>query len=119
MIVGRLDERIAALLGIEMPDDPMIYLGPQNVRHMKSSHPADYERYGDRLGEIVSEPDYVYYDPADNTIEFIKEFFVFGEYVKVAVRASSASVLYARTLYVINDKRVQHYIKSGKLKKFV
>lgn len=117
MVIGRLDESIAALLGIEMPDDPLIYLGEQNIDHMIARHPEDYARYGDRISEIVSHPDYVYFDPSDRSVEFIKEFVVFGEYVKVAVRATSSGALYARTLYVINSQRVENYIKSGKLKR--
>ena len=117
MIIGRLEDRIASLLGMKIPDDPMIYLGEQNIRHMRSSHPQDFEKDGDRIGEIVSEPDYVYLDPNDHSIEFIKEFVIFGEYVKVAVRASASSVYYARTLYVVRSERIQDYIRSGKLKK--
>lgn len=117
MIIGKLDDKITSILEIEMPDDPMIYLGDQNIRHMISKQPDDYRKYGDRISEIVSEPDYVYLDPGDNSIEFIKEFIIFGEYVKVAVRASAASVYYVRTLYVIRNERVEDYIKNGKLKK--
>lgn len=119
MIIGKLDDKVASILGIDMPDDPMIYLGEQNIRHMISNHPDDYEKYGDRIGEIVSEPDYVFFDPTDHSIEFIKEFIVFGEYVKVAVRASASSVYFARTLYVVRNERIQDYIRSGKLKKIV
>lgn len=100
-----------------MPDDPKIYLGDQNIKHMLSSHPDDYRKYGDRIGLIISEPDYVFYDRRDNTIEFIKQIIVDGEYVKLAVRATKSDKYYARTLYVIRKERVEQYVKSGTLKK--
>ena len=119
LVIGRLDEKIASILGIDVPDDPMIYLGEQNIQHMMSSHPDDYSRYGDKIGEIVSSPDYVYLDTRDGSIEFVKEFVFFGEFIKVAVRATASSVLYARTLYVLREERVQSYINSGLLKKCI
>ena len=59
MIVGRIEQKLVDLLGIDMPDDPMIYLGDQNIAHIKAKHFEDYRRYGNRLSSILSEHDYV------------------------------------------------------------
>ena len=90
-IVGTLSEQVAALLQIDLPDDPHIYFGETNRIHMLSDHPAAYEKYGELIPEIDE------------------------EYVKVAVRAASSDRLYARTLYVLNRGRAEHFIASGKL----
>lgn len=53
----------------------------------------------------------------DGLIEYVKEFQVDGEFVKVAVRVSASNTLYARTVYVLNPNRVQSFIQKGTLKK--
>lgn len=117
MIVGRLEQNVVDALGINMPDDPKIYLGEQNIAHMMSSHPDEYRKYGNRIELIIAEPDYVFYDKRDNTVEFIKQIVVNGEYIKLAVRATKSEKYYVRTLYVIRKERVDQYINSGALKK--
>lgn len=51
----------------------------------------------------------------DSSIEYVKEYKIDNEYVKVAVRAASSDRLYARTLYVLNRSRAEHFIETGKL----
>lgn len=84
---------------------------------MQSSHPADYAKYESELTNILSNPDYVGQNPADGSIEYVKEYCVDNEYVKVAVRLSKADRYYARSLYVLNNNRVRNYIAKGTLKK--
>lgn len=40
-----------------------------------------------------------------------------GDYVKVAVRVSTKGIMFVRSLYVLNSKRVNNFIKNGQLKK--
>lgn len=115
-IVGSVTDRVARLLGITLPEDRNIYLGPSNLDHMAASHPADFRRYGSRLSYILSCPDYIGQNPTDGSIEYVKEFFEDGNYVKVAVRLSRAERFYARSLYVLNPNRVRNYIAKGTLK---
>ena len=104
---------------------------------MKTSHPDDFAKYGKHLSYILAEPDYVGRNPADGSIEYVKEFFVDGEYVKeffvdgeyvkeffvdgeyvkVAVRLSHSERYFARTLYTLNKNRVKNFIEKGTLKK--
>ena len=100
-----------------MQTDSNIYLGESNLLHMRNSHPDDFEKYGGELTAILAFPDYVGLNPSDGSIEFVKEFLVDGEYVKVAVRLSSGGRYYARSLYVLNTRRTQNYIRKGTLKK--
>lgn len=85
--VGTVTDHVATLLGITVPSDRAIYLGPSNIAHMQTSHPADFAKYGTELIiNILAYPDYVGQNPTDGSIEYVKEFQVDGEFVKVAVR---------------------------------
>jgi hypothetical protein len=84
---------------------------------MKQSHPEDFARYGHELTHILEQPDYVGQNPTDGSIEYVKEFRIETEYVKVAVRLSKTDRYYARSLYVLNHKRVENFIAKGTLKK--
>jgi len=84
---------------------------------MQNSHPEDFEKYGSHLSEILENPDYVGKNPKDESIEYVKEFCIDGEYVKVAVRISSHGKYFARSLYVLNRNRVIRFIEKGTLKK--
>lgn len=104
-------------MGISVPGDRTIYLGPSNLAHMQSSHPADFAKYGPELVNILAAPDYVGQNPTDGSIEYVKEFLTESEYVKVAVRLTKTDRFYARSLYVLNDMRVKKFIVKGTLKK--
>ena len=115
--IGRVSAGVISLLGVSLQIDQPIYLGPSNIAHMQSRHPEDYSKYGQYIPQIIATPDYVGINPADSSIEYVKEFEINGEFVKVAVRLSSSGVLYARSLYVLNPNRVQNFIRKGTLKK--
>lgn len=84
---------------------------------MQTSHPADYAKYGTHLAQILGEPDYVGINRKDDSIEYVKEFLLDGEYVKVAVRVSAGGRLFARSLYTLNRQRTKNFIAKGILKK--
>ncbi len=116
-IVGQVSASVATALGITLPCDTNIYMGIGNIQHMINRHPNEYLRYGTRISEILSSPDYVGQNPKDGSIEYVKEFQINGEFVKVAVRLSGGARFYARSLYVLNPNRVQNFIQKGTLKK--
>lgn len=116
-IVGTVLPRVISLLGIDVEMNQPIYLGSSNISHMQNRHPDDYARYGACIPQILAAPDYVGENPRDGSIEYVKEFQIEGEYVKVAVRLSGHGTLYARSLYVLNPNRVQNFIRRGTLKK--
>ena len=115
--VGKLEGRIIKLLGLKMPADLPIYIGESNIQHMKSKHPADYDKYGMDIPEILSSPDYVRANPRDGSIEYVKEYQINNDFVKVAVRVAGSGKLYARSLYILNRNRVNGFIEKGTLKK--
>ncbi len=84
---------------------------------MRRSHPEDFTKYGADLINILAYPDYVGQNPTDGSIEYVKEFIVDGEYVKVAVRLAKSERFYARSLYILNNTRVKNFIAKGTLKR--
>ena len=115
--IGFFSSDVIRTLGLDIPAGTSIYIADSNLEHMKTSHPEDYEKYGSELQNIIANPDYVGKNTKDDSIEFTKEYFVNGEYVKVAVRVSTQNVYYARSMYVLNSNRVKNFIEKGTLKK--
>lgn len=116
-VVGTISEKVVSLLGLSIPVGTLIHLGDSNVAHMQQKHPDDYAKYGADLPSILANPDYVGLNPKDGSIEYVKEYVVDGKYVKVAVRVSVAGRYFARSLYVLNPKRVHNFISKGTLKR--
>lgn len=115
--VGSFSERIIKTLDLDIPAGTPIYIADSNIEHMKTSHPEDYEKYKSELENIIANPDYVGKNSKDDSIEFTKEYYINGEYVKVAVRVSASNIYYARSMYVLNPSRVKNFIAKGTLKK--
>ena len=114
--VGKITAHIASLLGLTIPGELPIYLGKSNITHMMNSHPNEFRKYGNAIPLILSQPDYVGLNPSDDSIEYVKEFAVDNDFVKVAVRVSRSGNYYARSLYILNPNRVQNFIAKGTLK---
>lgn len=118
ILVGTLSARVVELLGLSMRAGQAIMLGQSNIAHMKSKHPADYEKFGQYIPQILAAPDYVGENPANGSIEYVKEFVIEGAFVKVAVRVTSNGTLFARSVYRLNTNRVNNFIAKGTLKKY-
>lgn len=116
--VGKIDSRVIALLGLTIDEDTPIFLGDSNVTHMKNSHPDDFKKYGADIELILSSPDYIGINPTDNSLEYVKEYCVDNEFVKIAVRVSASNTFFARSLYILNNNRVHNFIAKGTLKKY-
>jgi len=91
----------------------MIYLGDNNVKHMKRRHLSAYLKYGDRLSQIISEPDFIGINDLDGSLEYVK---IFDDHVKLVVRVAGDKRLYVRTMYTTYKSRTEYFIKSGRLK---
>ena len=115
--VGKVSARVVELLDVPLQVGQPILLGESNISHMINRHPADYAKYGQHIPTILANPDYVGVNPSDNSVEYVKEFQIDNDYVKVAVRLSGGGALYARSLYVLNPNRVHNFIEKGTLKR--
>lgn len=113
--IGKVSTTVETLLNLPHIQDRNIYIGITNINHMKASHPSDYEKYKHEISNILSKPDYIGRNPKDGSIEYVKEFQFDNEFVKVAVRVSSSNRFYARSLYILNNRRVANFIKKGTL----
>lgn len=114
--VGEITEVVINALGLSAAPGTPIYFGKSNLEHMLNKHAPEYIKYGCYIHDIVSSPDYVGMNPGDNSIEYVKDFPVDNDYVKVAVRVSNSGTYFARSLYVLNPSRVKNFIANGTLK---
>ena len=115
--VGAISPRVKELLCMGCDDNTPIYLGSANIAHMQAKHPREYRKYGACIGLILATPDYVGTNPTDGSVEYVKEFVVEQEYVKVAVRVSGGNTFYARSMYVLRNNRVHNFVQKGTLKR--
>lgn len=113
--IGALSQRVIDLLGLPETAGTAIYIGPNNIKHMQQRHPADYAKYQNDIGLILSQPDYVGLHPSNGSIEFVKEFQIDNEFVKVAVRVSGGGTYFVRSMYILQENRVKNFIRKGNL----
>jgi hypothetical protein len=114
--VGEISEAVINTLGLSVLPGTPVYIGQSNITHMLQKHVAEYVKYGSYIHDIVSFPDYVGLNPGDGSVEFVKEFPVNNDFVKVAVRVSKSGIFFARSIYILNPNRVNNFIASGTLK---
>ncbi len=110
-LVGSINKAVIDALGLVILEGEPIFLGESNLTHMKTEHPDNFNKYGNRLEEILSNPDFVTLHPHNESIEYIK--IIEPDYVLVAVRVSLSGVAYVRTLFVMSDEKVEKYKKHG------
>jgi hypothetical protein len=115
--VGEFSETIINQLQLNIPVGTPILIGESNEAHIKSRHPYEYEMYYDRIPEIVTEPDYIGINPKDSSIQFVKEFLVNSDYIRVAVKITSNTKCYVKTLHLLSTCNAENYISKGTLKK--
>ena len=111
--IGIINKRVIELLNLEYNEELPIILGESNINHMKKEHPADFEKYFDNIEEIVNFPTYIAKNPNQGSIEYIKEYKINDEFVLVAVRVSNKGTMFARTLFVMTDKKKEKYLSKG------
>ena len=103
--IGVFSARIIEILELDIPAGTPIYITDSNIEHIKTSHSDDFAQCGSELNNIIANPDYVGKNAKDDSIEFTKEYYINGEYVKVAVRISTHNIYYARSMYVLKTAR--------------
>lgn len=114
-VVGTLSDKVIKEFNLTYELEQEIYCGEDNKQHMMDKHPEDFDKYGDKLEEIINNPDYIAKHPKKDSIEFVKEFKVDDDYVLVAVRATGSGVLFARTLFIMDDEKVKKYRNKNAL----
>ena len=54
--VGELSYRVIKLLGLSLQEGSPIYIGKENIKHIKKSHLRDFQKYGKDINKIISYP---------------------------------------------------------------
>ena len=116
-IIGYISEQIINLLQLNIPPDTPVYIGENNIEHIKNRHPYEYDKYLPQITAIINTPDYVGLNPKDSSILFVKLYEFDGEYVRVAVKITSAGRCYAKTLHLLSTCNAERYLEKGTLKK--
>ena len=111
--IGTVNKRVIELLELEYDKELPIILGETNIKHMKREHPDDFEKYFDSIEEIVNSPTYVAKNPNQGSLEYIKEYKINDEFVLVAVRVTNKGTMFARTLFVMTEKKKEKYLSRG------
>ena len=117
-IIGRLTKSIIDEFKLNFKEGQPIYIGESNLNHMESEHPEDFKIYGDRIEEIINNPDYIAKHPSkkNSAIEYIKVYKnENNDHVLVAVRATGSGTLFARTLFVMDKEKVDKYKNKNAL----
>jgi hypothetical protein len=116
--VGQINDVVISILNLSLDPNTPIFVGETNLKHMEDEHPEDYRKYGSKIKEILENPDYVAKHPNKDSIEYIKVFYDSDkdDHVLVAIRATSNGIFYARTLFVMADRKVEQYNAKEALK---
>lgn len=121
IIIGTLTKNVINEFGLTLKEGQPIYIGNSNLNHMQTEHPEDFEKYGDKIIEIINDPDYIAKHPnkKNSAIEYIKVYTTEdNQHVLVAVRATGSGTLFARTLFVMDNEKVEKYKKKSALKPY-
>lgn len=119
-VIGKLTKKVIDTFGLDMDENEPILCGESNRQHMQEEHPEDYELYGDKIEEIINNPDFIAKHPKKNSaIEYIKIFKDENDkHVLVAVRATGNNRLFARTLFVMDNEKVDKYVAKDAFKPY-
>ena len=116
--IGKVSKKVIDILGLDYEQEKPIFIGENNIKHMKEKHQEDYIRYGIDIEKIISEPTYVAKNPKQGSIEYIKEYKIEDELVLVAVRASNKGTMFVKTLFTMSEKKKNIYLSKGYAKKY-
>lgn len=107
--IGKITKEVIKILNLDYEEEIPIFIGEANIKHMKEKHPIDFEKYGNQIREIIKNPTYLARNEKKQSIEFIKKYRISNEFVLVVVRVSRNNVNFVRTMYVMDEKKVEKY----------
>ena len=116
--IGKVNKKVIKLLNLEYKEELPIILGDTNIEHMKRQHPNDYDKYGNKIKDIINNPTYVAKNPNQGSIEYIKEYKVDNEFILVAVRISNKGTMFAKTMFKMTERKINIYLNNGYAKKY-
>lgn len=111
--IGKVNKRVIELLKLGYKEELPIIMGETNIEHMKRRHPEDYEKYKDKIKDIINKPTYVAKNPNKGSIEYIKEFKIDNEFVLIAVRISNKGTMFVKTLFKMTERKINIYLNNN------
>lgn len=114
-ILGEVSKSVADYWDIKQYENKKIVLYPEIREHCKERHMTDYasvEDYYyvmDSLEEVVSSPDYVFYDKSKSGLEYYKN--VRGN-ILIAVRVAKGAELKVRSVYPVSYEKIENRKKK-------
>ena len=102
-------------LNLSIKEGTPIYIGQNNIDHIKSRHEYEFDLYFNRIEEIIKEPDFIGKDPKNGSIDFVKLYNWGSDYVQLAIRVTGKGNYIARTLFMLATYKAEKYIKQGTL----
>ena len=90
-----------------------VYLSTGAEFHILKGHSQDYENYFNKMGEIISNPDYIGKSPeTPDSIEIVK---IFNDIVLVSIAINKNGFLYISSMYSIGTHQLNSRIRNGRL----
>jgi len=86
--------------------------------HISKRHPEAL-KYFEKISEIIEFPDYIGVNPNENvpSFELVK---IFDDNIQIGIKLDcEQDYLFVATLHPITSSKLEHRIKSGRLKKFI
>ena len=114
--IGVVGEAIVKNFNLQISPDTPIYIGLSNRIHMENAHREIYLEYESCMQDIIAFPDYVGVNPHDDSLEYYKKYGDVTLNIKLAVRPTEKGVYFAKTLYDINEHRLNSYLSKGRAK---
>ena len=111
--VGIIKKKIISLLNLSTKANTPIFIGDSNIKHIQTKHPYEFNEYFDKIADIISYPDYVGINHHDNSIEYIKQYLINYETIKIAVRVTTGNQYYVRTMYKLNEAKVKRCLENN------
>ena len=115
--IAYISQEIIDVLNLNLSPNTPVYIGENNIEHIKSRHPYEFDKYYQDISTIINTPDYVGLNPKDNSLLMVKLYQLNNEYIRVAVKVTSKNICYAKTLHLLSSCNAERYLKRGTLKK--
>lgn len=115
--IGCFSSAVIKSLNLDISPGTPIYIGNNNIEHIKKRHPYEYDKYFCDLEDILTAPDYIGQNPHDLSILFVRLYEVNGEYVRVAVKITASRNCFVKTLHLLSTCNAERYIEHGTLKR--
>jgi len=114
--IGVIKKKVISLLKLNhIKENSPVFIGEQNIAHMKSRHPAEFDMYFNDIEMIIDSPDYIGINSKDGSITYVKLYEANNEYIRVGVKVSVTGKFFARTLHLLSTCNAENYIQKGTL----